>query len=135
MDKEQEIEFAKRIVNDANHTFLNKEDIISNFEENNILVNDSKNIGFVSHLEYDSINNRGILTYDGERSLKDQQKILLLNYCVLMLNKESNIKCYYKDIPSKSSLKRLGRNIVDASVDKEVGGNSFSDNVKEGIKK
>ena len=78
MDKEQEIEFAKRIVNDANHTFLNKEDIISNFEENNILVNDSKNIGFVSHLEYDSINNRGILTYDGERSLKDQQKILPL---------------------------------------------------------
>ena len=135
MDKEQEIEFAKRIVKEANHSFLNKEDIISNFEENNILVSDSKNIGFVSHIEYDYINNRGILTYDGEKSLKEQQKILLLNYCILILNKNNNIKYYYKDIPSKSSLKRLSRIVVAASVDKEFGGNSFGDIMKEGIKK
>lgn len=135
MDKEQEIEFAKKVVSEANHSFLSKEDIISNIEDDNILVSGSINIGFTSHLEYDFVNKRGILTYNVEKPLKEQQQILLINYCVLKLNSNSDIAYYYKDIPSKSALKRISRYIVSASVDKEFGGDSFNNIVKEGIRK
>lgn len=130
MEKQEEIEFAKKVVSEANHSFLNKEDITSNIEENGILVSESVNIGFTSHLEYDSVNKRGILAYDALKPLKEQQQILLMNYCVLKLNEDKNIKYYYKDIPSKSALKRISRYIINASVDKEFGGDSFQ-NIKE----
>lgn len=135
MNKEQEIKFAKDVVTNANHSFLNIDDIISNFEDNNFLVSKSKNIGFVSHIDYDKLNKRGILSYDSDKSIKEQQQILLINYCIFMLSNNMHIKYYYKEIPSKSALKRISRHIVNASVDKEFGGDSFNDVVKEGKSK
>ncbi len=135
MVKEQEIEFAKKVVNEASHSFLSKEDIIANFEENNFLISENKNIGFVSHIDYDKQNGGGILSYDGEKSLKEQQQILLMNYCIFMLDSNMHVKYYYREIPSKSALKRISRYIINASVDKEFGGDSFNAEVKEGIKK
>lgn len=130
MEKSEEIEFARKVVNDTNHSFLNKEDIVANIEEEDFLVNESSNIGFVSYMDYDRENNRGILTYTKDKNVKDQEQLLLINYCMFKSDNSNHVKYYYKDIPSKSLLKRLARYIVSASVDKEFGGDSF-ENIKE----
>lgn len=130
--KNEEIAFAKDIVNKANHSFLSKEDIIANFEELNFLVNENTMIGYTSYLEYNNSSKKALISFDKEKSLKEQQQILLMNYCAYLMDKQESDKFYYKDIPGKSAVKRLCRYIINFSVDKEFGEQDYNIDVKEG---
>ena len=130
------IEIAQKVVNEANHSFLSLEDITNNFLEKGFLVNPNRMIGYTSYMEYDKEKERGSVSYTVETSLKQQQKILLLNYAAYVLNSDNSFKMYYKDIPSKSKTKRLCRCIVDASVNKEfpIDSESSYGSIQEGGK-
>lgn len=128
----EEINFIKKIVSDANYSFLSKEDIIANFEELGFLVNENNMIGYTSYLEYDRNNKKRLISFDKNKSLKEQQQILLMNYCAYLRDKQEFDKFYYKDIPEKSTIKRLCRYIIDYSVEKEFGSQEYNNNAKKG---
>ena len=119
MEKVEKQKIAKYIVDNTAHSFLDKESIIENFKDFGFLVSENKNIGYKSNLEYDKKNKRGILSFDGEISLKEQNKLLLINFCAFILDSNMHIKYYYKDIVNKSSLKDIARYVVDFSAEKE----------------
>lgn len=127
-------ELAKRIVNSCNYSFLNIEDISRNFKDLGFLVNKNKMIGYTSYMEYDEEKMHGVISYSIEESLKKQKEILLLNFSYFITSNDKNIKIYYKDIPTKNSLKRFSRLLTDASVDKEFC--VYDESMKQGgIKK
>lgn len=120
MKFEEEIsQFAKIIVDECKHSFLNKEDIINNFKDYGFLVNANKMIGYTSYLEYNRNKNRGSISYSVEESQKKQAKILLHNFCAFILSDEENVKFYYKNFPKKNEVKKISKYIVQASVEKE----------------
>lgn len=119
MENTDLIIYAKKIVEYSNYSFLSKEDIKNNFKDLGFLVNENTMIGYTSYMEYDSLKQKGILSFNKDESLKRQQEILLINFGLFIFKHDSDIKMYYKDIPRKNALKRFSRYLINASVDKE----------------